>query len=160
MGGVIRGLQGDIFDEWRNGYDLLVLFSHDGFTALNGRLRGDRPLAPDNPELPRLGADDAWQGTPQPLSEGKWFIAFRDSSDQPYGLDDDEVKSAFREVFELCRRQNLKRVLTNGVRGPTLPPTEADHDARVRFLYRLARNRGEVSTTFIDLRDTFVRNPP
>lgn len=160
MAGIVNGLKGDIFDEWRNGYDLLVLFSHNGFTNMNGRLRIDHPFAPDDPQLPSLGADDSWHGKLQPLNEGKWFIAFRDATEREFGLSDPDVAAAFDEVYRICRRHNLNRVLTNGVRGPSSPSVQADDDARVRFLYGLARSRREVDTTFIDLRDTFSRHRP
>ncbi|MBZ9998535.1 MULTISPECIES: hypothetical protein [unclassified Mesorhizobium] len=160
MVGIVKGVKGDIFDEWRNGYDLLVLFSHNGFTGLNGRLRIDHPFAPSDPQLPSLGAHDSWHGTLQPLNDGKWFIAFRDATEGEFGLSDEDVAASFDEVYRICRRRNLNRVLTNGVRGPSCPPVQADDDDRVRFLYDLARNRREVDTTFIDLGDTFNRHRP
>lgn len=155
---MIKGLQGDIFDEWQKGYEVIVLFGHRGFNVISARLSFNNPFSPDVPQLPSSATDDPWHGVPQSLSDGRWFVAFCDHADQASGLKDEDVESAFREIYRLCRRYNLKRVLTNGVRGQGLPSTQADDDARVRFLFRLARRRGEVSTTFVDLRDTYTRN--
>ncbi|OBQ83011.1 hypothetical protein A9K71_25905 [Mesorhizobium sp. WSM3873] len=160
MVGIVKGLKGDIFDEWRSGYDLLVLFSHNGFTSLNGRLRGDHPFSPSDPQLPSLGAHDSWHGTLQPLNEGKWFIAFRDATERGPGLSDEDVADAFAKVYRICGRHNLSRVLTNGVRAPSAPLAQAHDDARVRLLYDLAREGQDVSTTFIDLGDTFSQHQP
>jgi len=152
--------QGDIFEIGRiENFGLSIVFGHIGFNSLTPKWQAFRKHVPI---FARIDNPFDLQDTPVQYQPGSsiWFV----KDEEDHGMSNELLIAILNEALDLAETQNVRRVITNGIRGVSLgvegDSRRASDDRRASYLLEFAAQQEEqrkLDITLANLSDVFVR---